>query len=155
MDRRTNAASGSAHRRRGNREHDQLARARERLRIGRDLDFDRDVDFGQVACVAPLPGELTRLVVVAGDEKHRAALGEVQGERRTPRAGPDHRALSVALRHQARPLGRLPGRALVDGARRVNRARGRRSCSSRARSRSTRRIGVPWKPNASRNRFSR
>ncbi len=77
----------------------------DRFRIGRDLYLDRDVDVRHIARVAPVNGEAAGLLVVARQEQDRAASGQLQCERRAPRAGTNDCPMRVSIQGQDRFAG--------------------------------------------------
>ena len=120
---------------------------------GRDERL-RQVDAGQPPLVALRPVDLRpRAPPRWHSSEHGLAPRDDRGEGRAPRARPDDRDARAGHQRDRRGLGAAPRRDGLDLA--PSALFLRRGSLTDARSRNTRRIGVPSKPNASRSRFSR
>ena len=137
----------------GRREDHEVGRAGHRGRVGGRDHVLGQVDPGQPALVPVRRVDLVRHLGTMGQEKDRFAPGDDRRQGRTPCPGPDHRDGRRGGHQRARrDRGDVVRRVGFGGAERVFRRRG---SLTEARSRNTSRIGVPWNPNVSRNRFSR
>jgi hypothetical protein len=140
------------------RHHHQLPGRRKAAIVGRDLHLFRQPDPRRVDRVLTSRGEDGCGLHGTRHEGHRAGPRQHHRERRPPGASPDDGADGRQGRAPAQwgfpPALPLPlTRTLVP--RGETRLRGLRSSSTRERSRTMIRSGVPPKPKASRRRFSR
>ena len=151
-------------------EDDQVGRALERARVAGRPDALWQLDAREAALVAPRRSDCRGGFLGVAQEHHRLAARDEDREGRSPGAAPDDgdprrlpsRVSAPRGRHALPPpaFGRAPVAFAGPGGRRATRSAvrfppRRRGSRTVARSRNTRRIGVPRKPSSSRSRFSR